>query len=151
MQYSAKTPEQYFLQIPAERKDPMERLHKIILQNLPDGFEACMGYGMIGYAVPHSVYPSGYHCNPKEPLPFAGIASQKNFIAFYHMGMYAMPKLLSWFQNEFPKHSKGKLDMGKSCVRFKKTDHIPFSLIGALMKKVSVDEWIRVYEEQLKK
>jgi hypothetical protein len=110
-----------------------------------------MNYGMIGYVVPHKIYPNGYHCNPKDPLPFANIASQKNFIAFYHMGIYANPKLSDWFVKEYPKHCKHKLDMGKSCVRFKKIDDIPFNLIGELMSKMSVKDWIEIYEQKIKR
>ena len=105
-----------------------------------------MNYGMIGYIVPHSTYPNGYHCNPKLPLPFINLASQKNFIALYHMGIYANPQLLDWFVAEYPKHSTQKLDMGKSCIRFKKMDQIPFDLIAELMQKITVNEWIKCYE-----
>ncbi len=143
---TATTPQQYIDSLPPDRKTPMQHLRNVMAENLPDGFSEGMGYGMLGYSVPHSRYPAGYHCDPKQPLPFVGIASQKNFIAVYHMGIYAMPQLLQWFQDEFPKHSKSKLDMGKSCIRFKKPDQIPFELIGQLMQKVTPDEWIAVYE-----
>jgi uncharacterized protein YdhG (YjbR/CyaY superfamily) len=146
MTSTATTPQEYIDSLPAERKAAMEQLRQVIAENLPDGFSEEMGYGMMGYAVPHSLYPAGYHCDPKQPLPFVGIASQKNFIALYHMGIYAMPQLLQWFQEEFPKHSKSKLDMGKSCIRFKKPEQIPFALIGQLMQKVTPEEWIAVYE-----
>ena len=129
----------------------MEKLRKIILKNLPKGFTEQMSSGMIGYVVPHSVYPPGYHCDPKSPLPFMYIASQKNAISFYHMGMYADPSLLEWFTKEFPKHSAGKLDMGKSCVRFSKPAAIPFELLGMLVAKMSPQEWISVYENNLKR
>lgn len=110
-----------------------------------------MSYGMIGYVVPHSVYPAGYHCDPKLPLPFINLASQKNFIALYHMGLYADAELLEWFTAEYPRHSSTKLDMGKSCIRFKKPEAIPYALIGQLAKKMSTDDWIRLYESQLRK
>lgn len=151
MRSEAKTPNEYFKSLPEERKEAMDELRKTILKNLPKGFEEAMGYGMVGYCVPHSIYPSGYHCDPKQPLPFMGLASQKNFIAFYHMGIYANKDLQDWFVNEFPKHSKYKLDMGKSCIRFKKTDGIPYKLIGELVKKVSVKDWISNYEKAFKK
>lgn len=106
---------------------------------------------MPGYVVPHEIYPAGYHCDPKLPLPFVAIASQKNFIAFYHMGIYAIPELQKWFTTEFPKHSTAKLDMGKSCIRFKKPEHIPYQLLGELIKKLPVKDWIKVYEENIKK
>ena len=148
MQSKAKTVEDYISELPEERAEAIQALRKIIKKNIPKGFEEGMGYGMIGYYVPHKLYPAGYHCTPELPLPFAGIASQKNFISFYHMGMYSEPKLLKWFQEEYPKHNNGKLDMGKSCVRFKKPENIPFELIGALMKKMTVKDWISLYEKK---
>lgn len=151
MRSEAKTPNEYFKSIPEERQEAMNELRKTILKNLPKGFEEGMGYGMVGYVVPHSIYPKGYHCDPKQPLPFMGLASQKNFIAFYHMGIYANKTLSDWFIKEFPKHSKYKLDMGKSCIRFKKTDGIPYKLIGELVKKVSVKDWISNYEKAFNK
>jgi hypothetical protein len=151
MQSSATTAAEYLDSLPADRKHAMNELRNTILKNLPKGFKEGMGYGMLGYVVPHSKYPAGYHCDPKQALPFLGIASQKNFIALYHMGMYADEKLLKWFQAEFPKHSKLKLDMGKSCVRFKKPDQIPFKLIGELVSKMTPDDWIKLYEKNLKR
>jgi len=145
------TPEQLIANCPEERREAMARLRKTILDNLPTGFKEGIGYGMIGYAVPHSLYPAGYHCDPKLPLPFMSFASQKNFIAFYHMGLYADKELLDWFVNEFQQVSKTKLDMGKSCVRFKKPDQIPFELIGKLVSKMSPEDWISIYEKALKK
>lgn len=137
--------------IPIERKEAFHKLHEVIVKNLPKGFEAAISYGGLGYVVPHKLYPAGYHCKPSEPLPFAGIASQKNSINFYHMGIYSDAKLLDWFVNEYPKHSKQKLDMGKSCIRFKKLDEIPYQLIGELMKKMTPEQWINIYESKLKK
>ena len=121
MQSKALTPKEYIDSLPDDRKQAVSELRMIILKNLPKGFTEVMGYGMIGYVVPHSLYPNGYHCDPKLPLPFMNIASQKNFVAVYHMGVYADTKLLDWFVKEYPKHIKSKLDMGKSCIRFKKT------------------------------
>lgn len=151
MKTDANTPEEYMDNLPNDRKQAMNKLRKTIIDNLPIGFEETLNYGMIGYVVPHSIYPNGYHCNPKLPLPFMNIASQKNFIAVYHMGLYANQKLLNWFVQEYPKHCNTKLDMGKSCLRFKKIDQIPFDLIAELSKKVSVKEWIEIYEESIKK
>lgn len=151
MQYQATSPDNYISQIPEERKVVIEQLRKVILENLPKGFEEGIGYGMVGYSVPHSIYPPGYHCDPKQPLPFMGFASQKNFISFYHMGIYANKELLDWFVAEYSKRVKTKLDMGKSCIRFKKPDQIPFELIAELVKKVSVEEWISTYESAFKK
>ncbi len=151
MQIKANTPEEYIRQIPEERQTAFNKLRQTILDNLPEGFEETISYGMIGYVVPHSIYPSGYHVDPKIPLPFMSIASQKNFVAFYHSGIYANPELLAWFQNEYPKYIKTKLDMGKSCVRFKKPDLMPFELIGELVRRMTVKEWIDIYESHIKR
>ena len=137
--------------IPEERKEALTRLHQIIVDHLPAGLEPGISYGNLGYVVPHSLYPAGYHCKPSEPLPLAWIASQKNSINFYHMGIYADPKLLDWFVAEYPKHSTQKLDMGKSCMRFKKPEHIPFELLGQLMGKMTAQQWIDMYESLYKK
>lgn len=141
----------YLSALPAERYNAFCTLRNTILQNLPDGFEECIQYGMISYVVPHSLYPKGYHCKPETPLPFLSIANQKNFIAVYHMGIYADPKLLDWFATAYPNHSKQKLDIGKSCIRFKKIDAIPFQLIGELCKKMTPNDWILSYEHILNK
>lgn len=146
MKTEGKTVQALLDNIPADRKEAFHKLHEVIVKNLPKGFEAAISYGGLGYVVPHSIYPSGYHCKPIEPLPFAGLASQKKSINFYHMGIYADPALLDWFVKEYPKHTQQKLDMGKSCIRFKKLDDIPYQLIGALMKKMSVKQWIACYE-----
>lgn len=151
MTSAAATPAAYIDSFPEDRKAAMNELRKVILKNLPEGFHEEMSYGMLGYVVPHSLYPGGYHCTPHLPLPFLAIASQKNFIAVYHMGMYADKKLLDWFVAEFPKHSKAKLDMGKSCIRFKKPDQIPMELIGELVSKMSVKDWIELYEKMFKR
>ena len=151
MQYEAETPDEYINMIPEERKAPMAKLRSVILKNLPKGFEEGMSYKMIGYYVPHSKYPDGYHCDPTLPLPFMSIASQKNFVAVYHMGMYAKKELYNWFVSEYPKHCKYKLDMGKSCIRFKRIDDIPYELIGELTGKMTVKEWIDIYESNVKR
>jgi len=151
MQSEAASTEEYINSLPEGRKEVIKKLHNLIVKNLPKGFSVIMNYGMIGYVVPHSLYPAGYHCDPKLPLPFMGLASQKNFISFYHMGIYADKKLLAWFTSEYTKHSKSKLDMGKSCIRFKKPDQIPFELITELVKKMSVADWINLYEKEVKK
>ena len=142
MTSDAKNPDDYINSLPEERKIYMEKLRDVILQNLPKGFHEGMNYGMLGYYVPHSIYPKGYHCKPADPLPFMGFASQKNSINFYHMGIYAKKDLYDWFVSEYPKHSTRKLDMGKSCIRFKKFEEIPFDLIGELVTKISVEDWI---------
>lgn len=151
MQIKAKNPTEYLEQIPEERQSAFQKLRQTILDNLPKGFHEEMSYGMLGYVVPHSLYPAGYHCDPKLPLPFLSIASQKNFVAVYHMGVYASPELYAWFTSEYAKRVKGKLDMGKSCIRFKKPDLIPFDLIGELVQKMSPEEWIALYEKNYKR
>ena len=151
MQSAAKTVNEYLNELPEERKLAFLKLRESILENLPKGFEEQISYGMLGYVVPHSIYPNGYHCNPKLPLPFINIGSQKNFIALHHMGIYANPKLLEWFTSEYPKHSTQKLDMGKGCIRFKKMDQIPFDLIVELAGKMTIEDWIECYETQIKK
>jgi uncharacterized protein YdhG (YjbR/CyaY superfamily) len=150
MQYKANSAEDYINQVPKERQEGLKKLRNIIKENLPKGFEEGIQYGMIGYFVPHTIYPNGYHCKPKEPLPFMSFASQKNSINLYHMGIYANTELHDWFVNEYPKHSKLKLDMGKSCIRFKKIEAIPFELIAELASKMTVQEWINLYESNLK-
>ena len=151
MQYEASSPEEYIAQVPEERQAIMKQLRKTIKGNLPKGFEEGMNYKMIGFYVPHSIYPDGYHCDTSLPLPFINIASQKNSINLYHMGIYAKKELLDWFVAEYPKYSKRKLDMGKSCIRFKKIEEIPMDLIADLCKKMTVEEWIDIYKSAVKK
>lgn len=151
MQSKATSVEDYIKELPEGRKEAITKLRQVIKKNLPKGFSEVMGYGMIGYVVPHSKYPAGYHCKPQDPLPFMNIASQKNYIAVYHMGMYANPTLLKWFTDEYAKVGVGKLDMGKGCIRFKKTENIPYELIGELTVKVSVEKWIAYYEKAFKR
>lgn len=150
MQSTAKTVNEYLEELPEERKPVFLKLRNSILKNLPKGFEEEMSYGMLGYVVPHSIYPDGYHCSPKLPLPFISIGSQKNFIVLHHLGIYANTELLEWFTTEYPKHGNHKLDMGKGCIRFKKMDQIPFDLIAELAGKISVEDWIECYETELK-
>ena len=151
MQSAATTVDEYLESLPEERKEPIKAMRDAIVKNLPEGFKEGMGYGMAGYVVPHSLYPAGYHCDPKQALPFMGFASQKNHIALYHMGIYSDPALLEWFKEEFAIVSKKKLDMGKSCIRFKKGEDIPVALIGELASKMTPQQWISVYEAVLKK
>lgn len=151
MTIDAKTVEEYISKVPEERKPVISKLRETVRDNLPEGFEECINYKMIGYVVPHSIYPPGYHCDPKLPLPFMNIASQKNYVALYHAGIYADKKIHAWFVNEYPKHAKTKLDMGKSCVRFKKMDDIPYDLIAQLCQKISVADWVAVYEQNVKR
>lgn len=138
--------QEYIENLSAERQEVIQKLQNVIKRNLPSGFAEEFSYGMIGYIVPHKLYEPGYHCSPELPLPFLSMASQKNFVALYHMGIYANKALFDWFVEEFPKHSKAKLDMGKSCIRFKKMNEIPYDLIGELASKMTVQEWISCYE-----
>jgi hypothetical protein len=146
MRSESKTPQDYLDSLPEDRRKAVSDMRQAVLDNLPKGYVEGMGYGMLCYSVPHSLYPPGYHCDPKLPLGLMSIASQKNFVALYHMGMYANKELLDWFVSEFPKHTKYKLDMGKSCVRFKKMDDMPLELIGELTSKLTVENWISLYE-----
>ena len=145
------TTDEYISALPADREAIITAMRDTVKKNIPKGFQEEMSYGMIGFVVPHSVYPAGYHCDPKLPLPFISIASQKSHIGFYHMGMYANQELLNWFVSEWPKYSKKKLDMGKSCVRFKKAEDVPLELIAALAKKMKPKNWIDLYESEVKK
>lgn len=150
MKSEAQSVEEYISQLPDDRKEAVEKLRKVIKQNIPEGFQEVMSYGMIGYVVPKTLYPAGYHCTPELPLPFMNIASQKNFIAVYHMAVYADKELSDWFTAEYPKHTKTRLDMGKSCIRFKKPADIPFELIGHLASKITPEQWIAIYEATFK-
>lgn len=151
MDANTDTVDAYIAALPPARKDYMNKLRETVITNLPEGFEEVMAYGMIGYVVPHSIYPAGYRANPQQPLPFINIASQKNYIALYHMGLYGDAALLSWFSDAYARQCGHKLDMGKSCIRFKKPEKIPFDLIGELVSKVSVKAWIDQYETVAKK
>jgi uncharacterized protein YdhG (YjbR/CyaY superfamily) len=151
MQYQADSPKEYIEQLPKDRQKVVSKLRKTILENLPKGFEEQISYGMLGYVVPHSKYPAGYHCSPELPLPFINLASQKNYVAVYNSGIYADKKLYEWFVKEYPKHCQRKLDMGKSCIRFKYMDDIPYGLIGELATKMTVEDWIALYEKNVKR
>ncbi len=151
MQSSASNVTEYLESLPSDRKEALTKLRNILITKLPEGFQECMAYGMIGYVVPHSIFPAGYHCDPKIPLPFLSIASQKNFVALYHMGIYSDPDLLNWFVGEYPKHVKTKLDMGKSCIRFKNMADIPYELIEELASKMTVQDWINRYTTKLQR
>lgn len=149
MENEASSPEDYINQVPEERKNALKKLRKTITDNIPNGFEEGMQYGMISYYVPHHIYPDGYHNKPSEPLLFMSFASQKNSVNLYHSGIYAVPEIHDWFVTEYPKYSKRKLDMGKSCIRFKDLADIPFELIGELAWKLTVEEWVAVYEKNV--
>ena len=151
MKIKATTVAEYYANIPEERKAAMNKLRQTIRDSLPEGFEEGLSYGMPRWVVPRSIYPAGYHCKAEEPLPFMSLASQKNSINFYHMGMYANPELYNWFVSEYPKYCKRKLDMGKSCVRFKKIEEIPYNLVAELCAKMTAKEWIGIYEKRFKR
>jgi len=147
MKSEAKTPDEYIAELPEDRKVAVQKLREIALKNLPKGFKEVISYGMLGYVVPHELYPKGYHCTPDLPLPFFNIASQKNSINIYHMAIYADSDLYKWIVDEYPKYSSAKLDMGKGCIRFKKVDAIPFEMIGELLSKITPQQWIEMYEK----
>ncbi len=152
MRIAADNMAEYIEKAPEERRAALEKIWAAIGENIPDdGFAEGISYGFPAWVVPHSVYPDGYHCKPEEPLPFVSIASQKHFVALYHMGLYANPELMEWFVSEWPNHVDSKLDMGKSCIRFKKMDKIPFELIGELMKRMTATEWMGIYDSHIKK
>lgn len=142
MRYEALTPEAYIAQLPQPRRNAVAALRKTVRDHLPEGFEETMQYGMITYVVPHALYPAGYRANPSDPLPFISIGSQKQYLSLYHMGLYAFPEHLAWFQNAYAATGIGRLDMGKSCIRFKNEDKIPFDLIGQLCGRISVQDYI---------
>ncbi|MGJ8655392.1 MAG: DUF1801 domain-containing protein [Akkermansiaceae bacterium] len=151
MTSDARSPDEYISKLPDGRREPMKMLRKIIRENLPLGFQETMSYGMIGFVVPLSTYPAGYHCTPDTPLPFINIASQKNHIALYHSGIYSCDELHDWFVSEYPRHVKTKLDMGKSCIRFKNSKNIPYDLIAELAQKIDLKTWIKIYEDGIQK
>lgn len=151
MIYDVNTVEEYIAALHEERKPVIERLRNIVQQNLPKGFEEQISYGMIGYVVPLSKYSKGYHVKKDEPLPFISIASQKNHIALYHMGLYENKEIEKWFRDEYAKCVPTKLDMGKSCIRFKNPKHIPYDLVSELCKKITIDEYISLYEKSLER
>lgn len=149
MQIKAESPQDYITQVSDDKREAIRKLREVIVSNLPDGFKECVNYGMIGYVVPHELFPQGYHCDPKLPLPFMSIAAQKNFVAVYHMGIYSNDKLLDWFTREHARTVSSKLDMGKGCIRYRKPDQIPYELIGTLASKMTTDDWIKIYTTAL--
>lgn len=148
MTSDAKTPDAYVESLPEDRREAVRKLRETFRANLPEGYEEGMQYGMIGYYVPHSVYPPGYHCDPKQPVPFAGIANQKQYVSVYLMCIYMDPALTERFVGEYGKTGK-KLDMGKGCVRFKKMDDIPYDLLGETIARIPVDAFLARYESEI--
>jgi uncharacterized protein YdhG (YjbR/CyaY superfamily) len=151
MHSKAENVNDYLDSLPEDRKHAVQELVTVIRKNLPAGFKEGMGYGMVGWVVPHTLFPDGYHCDPKLPVPFINLASQKNYISMHHLGLYGSTKLLDWLVQEWPKHSSKKLDMGKGCIRFKKMEDIPYDLIGELCSKMSPEQWLDVYQSQFVK
>jgi uncharacterized protein YdhG (YjbR/CyaY superfamily) len=142
---------EYLDSLPDDRRKTMQELRKVIKKNLPEGFSECISYGMIGYVVPHKIYPEGYHCDPALPLPFLSLASQKNAVTVYHMGLYADPAMLKWFNDAYVKATGKKPDMGKSCIRFKKPEDIPMELLGKLASKMTPEKWVSLYKKAFRK
>lgn len=150
MQSNEPNVQAYMNSLPDDRRAAVQAIRDAVIATLPTGFVEQMSYGMIGWVVPHALYPAGYHCDRKLPLPFMALAAQKNSTNLYHMGLYADPELMGWFQAEHAKASARKLDIGKSCVRYKKLADVPLQLISALSAKMSVAQWVALYESQLK-
>ena len=151
MQILAANFEEYLDKLPEDRKEPITKLRQTLIDNLPEGFEETQGAYGLGYCVPFSLYPAGYHCDPSKPLYFINVMSQKNYIALHHMGLYGSKELLDWFVSEYPNYSKQKLDMGKGCVRFKKMDQISYQLSGELARKITPQKWVEVYGNLLQR
>ena len=150
MQSDAQTPNEYIAGLPEDRKKAVSEIRDVIRKSLPEGFKEGVAYGMIGWVVPHSLFPKGYHCDPTKPLMMMSLGSQKNYISLHHMGLYSGP-LLEWFQTEWKKATPAKLDMGKCCIRFKKMDDIPLALIGELATKLTPQKWIEIYVNALQR
>lgn len=151
MTSNAETVETYLEELEPERRELVEAIRAAIHRGLPPGFEERMIYGMIGWVVPKDTYPAGYHCDPSLPLPFINLGNQKASVNLYHMGLYVIPGLLDWFQNSWREQTSARLDMGKSCVRFKRLDNVPLSLLTELATRVTVEEWVSVYESGIKR
>jgi uncharacterized protein YdhG (YjbR/CyaY superfamily) len=150
MQSTASSVDEYIDKLDSKWKAGIIKIRTIIKENIPAGFVETMSYGMIGYVVPHSKYPKGYHVTPNLPLPFISLAAQKNYIALYHMGLNGNPKLKDWFVSEYQKTYNRKMDMGKGCFRFNKNENVPYELIKKLVQKISIDAYIQKYEELIK-
>jgi hypothetical protein len=148
MQSTAATVEEYLAELPEDRRAAMSAVRAVILANLPEGYAETMQYGMIGYVVPHSIYPPGYHCDPKQALPYAHLGSQKNYMSLYLMGVYMHEETSTWFREAWAATGK-KLDMGKSCVRFKKAEDLPLEVIGQVIARIPAERYITGMEAVL--
>nr|ACS83717.1 hypothetical protein WISOIL_0028 [uncultured bacterium AOCefta2] len=140
MKIAATTVNEYLAALPPDRREAISAVRKVILEYLPKGYEEGMSYGMIGYYVPHSIFPAGYHCDPKQPLPFASLGSQKHHMALYLMCIYMNEPVMRWLGEEFARRGK-KLDMGKACIRFKKLEDLPLEVIGQTIAKFPVKDY----------
>ena len=148
MTSQAKTVEEYLQALPGDRRAAISTVRETILANLPKGYEVRMNYGMIGYVVPHSIYPAGYHCNPAQPLTYASLGSQKNHIALYLMCVYGHAETAAWFRKAWEATGK-KLDMGKACVRFKRLEDVPLEVVGQVIARTPVKQYIATIENVL--
>jgi hypothetical protein len=145
MSDSGNPVDEYLASLPEDRSAALQAVRQTILANLSEGYEEGIQYGMIGYYVPHSVYPAGYHCNPKQPLGFAALGSQKNYMTLHLVCVYSDSELSEWFKDAYQQTGK-KLDMGKGCLRFKKLDDLPLEVIGELIRRMPADKWIQINE-----
>ena len=150
MKVIANTVDEYIAAAPEERQEALRRIRALLSEHLPQGFEERLGYGMPAFVVPHDLYPEGYHCDPSLPLPFVSFANQKNFVALYHMGLYASPDDMAWFKASWDAKASGKLDMGKSCIRFKNMAKIPWALLVQLARRMTPEDWVARYEAAFK-
>ncbi|MFG0274169.1 MAG: DUF1801 domain-containing protein [Phycisphaerales bacterium] len=148
MQSKAATVEAYLDSLPPDRREVIERVRAVINDNLPAGYAEGMQYGMIGWFVPHGVYPKGYHCDPKQPLPFVSLASQKNHMAVYLCTVYMTPEEQAWFERAWKAAGK-RLDMGKSCVRFKSLDGVALEVLGEAVARWPAPKFVAAYEGAL--
>ena len=148
MTSKAASVEEYLAQIPEERRSELNKVREVILKNLPEGYAECVQYGMLGYVVPHSIYPAGYHCDPKQALQYAALGNQKNYMSLYLMSVYGDMATREWFEKAYAESGK-KLDMGKACVRFKKADDLPLDVIGQLIARVPVEKYVASVEAVL--
>lgn len=139
----------YIESIDSKFKEGYKKLLELIMTNIPDGFELQMQYNMPSFVVPFNLFPQGYHCEPALPLPFLSLGVTKHHIGVYHMGIYANPKLLKWFENEYQKIVPTKLDMGKSCIRLKNVKNIPYDLMGELAASMTPEQWIELYQNNI--
>ena len=156
MQSQSTTVAQYLAELPPERRSAIQAVRQVILDSMDPSLEERMNYGMIGYVVPHRVFPPGYHCDPKLPLPYAGLASQKNHMSLYLMAIYTSCEDgeespgARWLRDRWTRDGR-KLDMGRACIRFKKLEQVPLEVVAGAFKKFTVAQYIRQYQKALKR